>query len=276
MRFWLKWGTWVLAAMAPAWANDADPRPLTTAETQQFLPVICPKVIGHDQKMVLCDHLVGLPGDQGKRLGIYLSAVAYGDFRGTGREQAYVSYDGDFEPHATNFGGGILFQRRGAGWTVAGWYSGGQMDECVALPLARVQRLLCLAGYSGSGEFDSSVWLRTVPRPEDAQRHADPAVLKAQDDRESGFDEDLGNYQCTLPHPPGRAILLSIEKLRRSSVPGILAEADITSAKPADVARACRKKHFAEVHVTRAVVQFKLAGNAVQVVAPEKFTNTDY
>ena len=151
------------------------------------------------------------------------------------------------------------------------------MDRCVALPPGKNQRMLCLSGYSGSGEFDSSVWLRTVPRPEAADQHRDPAVLKAQDDREKGDpDEGDGNYQCTLPRQPHQAILLSIDNLRRSHAPGTLAQADIVYAKARDATRACKTKHFANVPETKAVLRFKLVGGKVVALVPEPFAKSDY
>src|ERR1700743_1457343 len=138
----------VLAAPA-ARAADGDSRPLTGAEQRIFFPLVCGKPVRHDKDNT-CARVLGYPGTApgDDPVNLSLDAIAYGAFTAAGTAQPYVSYPASFEPHADNFGGGILFARAGAGWRLKRWSPGGQMQTCLALPGAP-QRMLCLSGWAG-------------------------------------------------------------------------------------------------------------------------------
>ena len=235
-------------------------------------------------KDAYCAKIVGYPSAPGEsrllgeigRTKLSLDAIAYGSFLAAGLDEAYISYTADFEPHANNYGGGILFERTSGQWKLVTWYPGGQMDHCVALPPEKFQRMLCLQGYEGQGEMDSSVWLMKVPSHPNSKWSSYVAVLKAQDATQAGDPNDGGSYQCSLPRGPDEALLFAVDHLRRSVQPGYLAEADIRYAKPGDAAVACRKKHLAQVHISHGIVQFRLEHGRIRVIAPEPFAKTDY
>ena len=260
-----------------AYASDADhdSRRLTAAEQKTFFPLVCNKPILHDKENS-CAALNSYPGDTPTfdKSSLSLDAIAYGSFTSVAADQAYVTYSADFEPHVNNFGGGILFERTTGRWKLIRWYPGGQMDRCLALPLAGTLNMLCLSGYTGQGEVDSSVWLQHIPQSNErnVQLKAMAAILKAQDDRESGNS----NYQCAMKRAKNEAILLSIDNLKRSKTPGFFAESSVTYVTVRDEKVACIKGEFADVKETRAVVRYELHGGKIFPVTPIKFAPTDY
>jgi hypothetical protein len=205
-----------------------------------------------------------------------LDAIAYGAFTKAGTDQAYVTYTSDFEPHANNMGGGILFERQGRQWHLIRWIHGGQMDRCVALPPEIPQRMLCLTGYAGMGEVDSSVWVDRVASSKD-DKLASIAILKAQDDREADNNADGSEvYECSLRHSPHEAVLLSVDDLRRSTKPGIFAVSKITYVTARDADAACRKKHFEDAKETTDAVFYRLVQGKIVAQSPATFAHTDY
>jgi len=269
--------TLLLSCLAHASDSDRDSRPLRAEEQKAFFPLICQKRYLRENN---CAGVIGYPdvSPGPGPVSLILNAIAYGSFTQANADQAYVTYAAPFEPHVDNFGGGILFARAGGKWKLVRWYPGGQMDRCLALPAADVQNMLCLSGYTGQGETDSSVWLQHVPptNDRDAQAKALTGVLKAQDAREAGGTEPLGNYQCTMKRAKGEAILLSIDDLKRSKAPGFFAQSSVSYASARDANAACRKNDFANVEETKGVVRYKLQGAKVIGVGPAKFAATDY
>ena len=254
-----------------------DSRPLTASEKRTFFPLACAKPFAADKERN-CALLRNYPRDQQAvgPISLNLSAIAYGSFTRTGADQAYVTYSGDFEPHNAGYGGGILFERTNGHWGLIRWFSGEQMDHCVALPPEMQQRMLCLSGWGGGGEDDSSIWLMRVPMSATGEVRQLPALLEAQDARDSGDGDDAGNYQCKSDRRPNEAILLSVTNLRRSYEPGVLAEAQIVYAKPRDATAACSQHHFAKVRLTKSIVRFKLEGSRIVALTPETFAKPDY
>ncbi len=269
-----------LAAIAAAASahGATDPRKLSDAEQKMFFPLACPKPLA----AAAGENCAALSGrndvPKGSAVNLSLDAISYGAFTRADADQAYVTYDGDFEPHANNNGGGILFARAGGQWRLVRWYPGGQMDQCVALPApkgnAAGARMLCLAGYAGMGEVDSSVWLDSVPDSdaEGAFAKASIGVLKAQDARQA----DNPNYSCTLRKGKDEAVLLSIDDLKRSAAPGVFAESKIAYAAAPDANAACAKGTFASVRETAGTVRYRLEGNKVMAMPTVKFSVTDY
>jgi len=263
-----------MTAVTAAARAATDPRPLTPAEQRSFLPLVCAHpLLGKTQNN--CRGVLGTDAPVNGAATLSLDAIAYGGFSRAGADEAYITYAADFEPHASNFGGGLLFARDRGRWHRVRWYSGGQMDHCLALPGVGAARMLCLAGWSGQGEVDSSVWIDRVPpdNADNAFAKAATAVLKAQDDREAGFEQPAGNYQCGLRHA-GEGVLLSIDELTRA--PGVFAISHITYAAPRDADAACRGKSFADVRESKGTVRYVLKGGTVIAQPPVPFAKTDY
>ncbi|WP_298214655.1 hypothetical protein [Acidocella sp.] len=242
----------------PAAANH-DPRPLTAAEQAAFLPLVCAGAGGPAQGFAhQCASLPGYPsqdyGGAGLGLGISLDTVILGHLTSAGADEAYVTYEGSFEPHATNFGGGILFRRGPQGWRRQGWYPGGQADRCVSLNPTGQAVFLCLTSWEGQGEADSAVTQETLPPGQ--TRH----VLSASDLR--GTLDPNANCQ-TLG--AGRAVLLAIENL--APVPGG-ALAHIVYVSASDAKTACAAHDFPSAPERKAALDLRWNGKSVSV-SPE-------
>lgn len=263
----------VFPLIAAASGIENDTHPLTAKEKNTFIPLVC-RESGKHNKTIHCTKVIGFPSDSGRsdeNVDLSLDAVVYGSFTRQNADEAYVTYTSpSLEPHANNFGGGILFERVGDRWKLIKWFRAGQMNKCLAFPVDGCQSMLCLDGYVGQGEVDSSIWVEKVPaQGESTERKL---VLGAQDGRKEG----LGNYQCSLKRAKDEAILLLINDLKRSQVPGFFAEASVTYALALDANNACRKGRFAHVKETRGVVRFILKNGTIEVVNRVKFAKTDY
>ncbi len=259
-----------VGATAPASSHDSHP--LSTRELATFLPGVCRHPL-RAKKEFSCEAFIGYGGDPAPPRGTTLSldAVAYASFTRPGEREAYLSYASDFEPHANNFGGGIVLRRSGEAWKVVAWFPGGQMKNCMAVPGIAPQRMLCLDGYEGMGEMDSSVWIKQV-RPAGGDGHKDTGVLKAQDGREA----ENAKYYCGPAVRTHTAMLLSIDDLKRSTDEGAFAVSNIIYAAAPDVARACQRGDLQSVVTRSAKVRYRWTGNRIAVQAPVAFAEVDY
>jgi len=245
----------------PGVTVNFDPRGLTGDEQAAFLPLVCGGVSGGaDGYAHSCQSLPGYPsqdyGGAGTGLGITLTGVIYGHLTGDDADEAYVSYLGSFEPHATNFGGGILFHRQGNGWALSGWYPGGAMEHCLSLNSQGRARFLCLYGYTGQGETDTSLFLVSIPGG-GSQINLSP-VLKASDLRET-MDP---NANCGQRKSADQAVLLGIDSLARG---GSFATAQVDYVPAAMADAACKAKNFASVSVQKASLALSWDGSSVGV-----------
>src|SRR5271157_667256 len=114
------------ASLPPsAFAADAshDPHKLSAEEERGILPAVCRNAV-REKHQFKCAELIGYPTDGAafnentrKASGeISFAAIAYGNFTTKDADEAYVTYEG-LEPHADNFGGGIVL-RRAERWTI--------------------------------------------------------------------------------------------------------------------------------------------------------------
>lgn len=263
------------ATAAPLPGAEHDPHKLSAQELHLFLSAVCRGAVAakHD---FACAALVGYPADgaafdtsSNKASGeISLDAVAYGHFTAPNAQEAYVTYSG-LEPHAYGFGGGILLRGADNGWKVVRWLPGGQMDHCVSLPDPGPQRMLCLSGYTGMGETDSSVWLVDVG-PDGKLRRTN--VLKAQDGREGGN----ADYYCKPAISSRRPMLLSIDDLKRSREDGVLAISNTSYATANDVRDACAQNDFTNMGEHNGTIRYRFVQGAIKIDPPPKFAAVDY
>lgn len=254
-KFWPRHG----GESQPGVAVNFDPRGLTGDEQAAFLPLVCGGAGGGaDGYAHSCQSLPGYPsqdyGGAGMGIGITLTDVIYGHLTGDDADEAYVSYQGSFEPHATNFGGGILFHKDGNGWALSRWYPGGAMEHCLSLNPQGRARFLCLYGYTGQGETDTSLFLASIPSG--GQISLSP-VLKASDLRQT-LDP---NANCGL-RKADQAVLLGIDSLARG---GSFATAQVEYV-PADKAdAACKAKSFANAATQKATLALSWDGSSVSI-----------
>ncbi len=264
----------LLASPASAAGRDTDSRPLTHAERATFLPLVCRSPRIDERGATRCATLVGFDnqGRPATDIPIALSAVVYGAFSHAGADEAYVTYESWFEPHAKNFGGGIMFARNGGTWRLRKWYRGWKMDRCVAMPDRRAQ-LFCLNRYSGQGDIESYVVVQALPPVDSRDILEDKAVLRATDARGMRLETMSG---CFRSVPEGRALLLSIDTLKRSTHPGAFAQSAATYETSSDIADACSRGRNRTVRQTHGTVYFRaLADGTVVADVPAHFTKGD-
>lgn len=239
---------------APSVANT-DPRALTAAEQAIFLPQACAGAsAGSGGFAQNCASLPGYPSKDyggaglGGGLGITLTSVAYGNFL-TG-DEAYVSYQGSFESHATNFGGGVLFSRNSGTWELSAWYPGYSLDGCVSLTPTGEAQYACVRGSSGQGETDTAL----------VKGVASYTVLLKASDLRGTMDPEAN---CKLRHA-GQDVLLSIDSLTRTEV--------TIEEVPAAVAdSACAAHHFADAPVTKTTLPLTWDGTTLHLPAGLNF-----
>lgn len=219
-------------------ALNIAPRPLSNAQQAAFLPLVCAKATGPSGIYAhQCASLPGYPstdyGGAGLGLGISLQNVIFGHLSNADADEAYVTYAGNFEPHADNYGGGILFTKDAGTWKLKAWYPGGQANSCVLLTPKGRAHFICVNEWEGQGEVDTSLTLTTLP-PRQGDR---PALLKAKDLRDTMNPN--ANCQGVLP---GQNILLSIKALEPSADG---AKATIAYVSAATAQSACAASQFA-------------------------------
>lgn len=223
------------------------PRSLTKAEQSLFVNLVCAQASGPGSGYAYqCQSLPGYPssdyGGAGLGLGITLQNIIYGHLTSATANEAYVTYAGSFEPHATNFGGGILFTKSSTGWALKAWYPGGQAGDCVLLTPHGQAQFVCLNGWEGQGESDTNLALTTLPPPQG--KHA--SLLSAHDLRETMTPNE--NCQGLSP---GQNILLSITDLTPAAG-GAVAKVNYISAATAQ--SACAASQLAGAAVTTSAI----------------------
>lgn len=235
-------------AKAQSQPSNFDPRPLTSDEVAQFLPQICQGAQAAPGGYS-CQAMTAYPGYEstpaaGTTYNIAPTSIIYGHLTDATSSQAYISYTADFEPHADNFGGGILFQRGADGWQLVRWIPGIILDTCLQLQPSGKAGLLCSFVYVGQGEEDSSLTLVTVPTETSANNDYSAFlhhILSGQDLRQTGDD----NMSCGQIKSPDQYLLAAIDGLKRSAAPGIFATAKIQYIAPAAVTKFCAGHNLA-------------------------------
>ena len=258
---------WLGTPCAAAPDAGHDPRRLTASERAQFVPLACRQAVyKKDVGAYRCATLIGYPRATPGVDDFAFDAIAYGGFTSAGAQQAYLSYATLFEPHAFNFGGGVLFERSGAGWRLVRWYPGGQMDECVALPATGRQRLLCRSGFVSEGEVSSAVSVRTVPPANTpAAREGATQVLVSVDDTRTmpAFLKPPKSKCGKLADYKPRVVL--IDSLARSTRPGSFAVANLTYVSAREWYGACKTRRWDKIKGSRKPVYFGLANGQVTI-----------
>lgn len=240
------------------------PQALTSAEQTTFLHMTCGGASGPGGGYAhQCTSLLGYPssdyGGAGLGLGITLQSVIYGHLTSADATEAYVTYAGSFEPHANNYGGGILFTKTTSGWQLKAWRPGGQAGSCVLLTPTGRAHFLCLNGWEGQGEADSSLSLTTLPPPSGSA----PALLSARDQR----DTLTPNANCQTLQP-GQTILLGISALQ--AAPGG-AEAKITYVGATAAQTACNTGQFATAPVTEGEIHLHWQDGQIKITPTLNF-----
>jgi hypothetical protein len=69
-----------------------------------------------------------------------------------------VNYESGCEPHATNFGGSVIFEQKDGATLFRGYQPGNQANDCIIVARNENQdRLICITGHLGQGHLESGV-----------------------------------------------------------------------------------------------------------------------
>lgn len=95
----------------------------------------------------------------GKRCDVTLQPDRYsGKFLADGSTLLVVKYASDCEPHATDFGGSVIFDQKDGATVFRGYQPGFQANDCVVVARNEKQdRLICITGHLGQGHLESGV-----------------------------------------------------------------------------------------------------------------------
>ena len=95
----------------------------------------------------------------GRRCDVKLTPDRYtGKFLADGTTLLVVNYESDCEPHATNFGGVVIFEQKDGAARFRGYQPGFRANDCIVLARNEKQdRLICITGYLGQGHLESGV-----------------------------------------------------------------------------------------------------------------------
>ena len=238
--------------------------PVSSAEETGFLKLVCDQASGAGGGYAhQCASLPGYPssdyGGAGLGLGITLKSVVYGHLTSATADEAYITYAGSFEPHASNYGGGILFTKTSDGWVLNSWHPGGQADHCVLLTPSGRAHFVCLTGWEGQGEADSDLALTTLPPPQGSH----PTLLSARDLR--GTMDPNANCKGRTS---GQALLLSIDTLSPATGG---AAARITYVSPTAAQAACATNQLANAPTSSATLSLQWEGGEIKTTPDMNF-----
>jgi len=95
----------------------------------------------------------------GRRCNVKLQPDRYsGKFLSDGTTLLVVNYESGCEPHATNFGGAVIFEQKEGAISFRGYQPGSQATDCIVLARNEKQdRLICITGHLGQGHLESGV-----------------------------------------------------------------------------------------------------------------------
>ena len=135
----------------PAFAQTKDKAPNAD---RPLLATFCDAA---DIKGPACSRAKGYRG--GKRCDVKLTPDrTSGKFLADGRTLLVVNYESGCEPHATNFGGAVIFEQKDGATLFRGYQPGFQANDCIILARNEKQdRLICITGHLGQGHLESGV-----------------------------------------------------------------------------------------------------------------------
>lgn len=95
----------------------------------------------------------------GRRCDVKLQPDRHGGkFLADGTTLLVVNYESGCEPHASNFGGAVIFEQKDGAIRFRGYQPGFQTNDCIVLARNEKQdRLICITFYLGQGHLESGV-----------------------------------------------------------------------------------------------------------------------
>ncbi|CCD92944.1 exported hypothetical protein [Bradyrhizobium sp. ORS 375] len=212
--------------LSGAWSGHAD----AAGGDRALLSLFCaPKAIAGST----CKQARSYPNANGRRCDVKLGAQRQqGRFVASGKPVLIVSYGSECEPHATDFGGSVLFEQDGGGYVFRGYQPGMQVDECVIAGQADGRDVLvCLTGHMGQGFLETGVARVGFTGSERIEMSYD-FLLQASD--------STGAYTLNVVTCSEQFKYFGLSKLAAGPRPGtVVAQADYADRET--IAKACAK-----------------------------------
>ncbi|MGJ4972405.1 MULTISPECIES: hypothetical protein [unclassified Bradyrhizobium] len=107
-----------------------------------------------------CKRARSYPDSEGRRCDVTLRPERQqGRFLASSNPLLVVSYGSGCEPHATDFGGAVVFEQVGGAYKFRGFQPGMQVNECVISTTRDEAQdvLVCLTGHMGQGVVETGV-----------------------------------------------------------------------------------------------------------------------
>ncbi|WP_316202501.1 MULTISPECIES: hypothetical protein [unclassified Bradyrhizobium] len=136
-----------------AFMSSAEAAPSDRALLSQFC---APKSITG----ATCKEVKSYPEAEGRRCNVTLQPQRQqGQFVAGANPLLLVSYGSGCEPHATDFGGAVVFEQVGGAYKFRGFQPGMQVNECVISTTRDEAQdvLVCLTGHMGQGVVETGV-----------------------------------------------------------------------------------------------------------------------
>jgi hypothetical protein len=95
----------------------------------------------------------------GEKCPVKLGTNRYsGKFLSSNSSLLVVDYSSGCEPHSSEFGGSVLFEKASKGYVFRGYQPGFRMIDCISVAKNTKQdRLLCQTGHTGQGQTETAV-----------------------------------------------------------------------------------------------------------------------
>lgn len=146
----------LLALAGPTFAQAANQasKAKTSAADRPLLATFCD---AGNIKGSACTNAKGYRS--GRRCDVKLTPDrTSGKFLADGTTLLVVNYESGCEPHATNFGGAVIFEQKDGATSFRGYQPGLQANDCIVLARNEKQdRLICITGFLGQGHLESGV-----------------------------------------------------------------------------------------------------------------------
>ena len=182
-----------------------------------------------------CTRAKAYPDTAGRACDVKLSKDRYtGRFAAAGPALLVIAYDSGCEPHATDFGGAVVFEQAGTATRFNGFLPGAQPRNCVTLPKDKRQDLLvCITGHMGQGHLETGVALMNFTRNYSKGIAISPDFLMTAED-------SIGAYGANVVTCKEQSHYFGVSKLSPGPRPGTVI-ADITYADAETIRTACGK-----------------------------------
>lgn len=156
-----------------------------------------------------------------------------GHFLSSKQKLLLVPYYSDCEPHASNWGGSLVFEQSGASFIFKGYQQGLVFSQCMIKIVSGKDRLICGGGFLGQGYLETTLYEVVFSGNSAEKMTLDYKILLSATD--SAGARYFNQVDCT-----GGLQLFSVGAPRGTSIENLI-EFEATFASDTTVRQACKK-----------------------------------